>query len=118
MKANVLLTRAMPERHTGENIADRLKTATNEFNIENKVKIWVHDNARNMESAGNLCDKWGDLGCFGHTLQLCLKPARELPFVAKLTNRCRKLVGHFKHSTTLTATLEQRQKATGIPHTC
>ena len=114
MKTNVLLTRAMPERHTGENLASRLKDCVQEFHIEGKVETCVHDNARNMEAAGNMCDDWSDLGCFGHTLQLCLKPALELPKVAHVVSRSRKLVGHFKHSTTLTAEMKKRQGSMGV----
>ena len=66
-----------------------------------------------MESAGNLCEDWSDLGCFGHTLQLCLNPALELPNAAQVVSTCRKLVGHFKHSTTLTAEMG-RQKSMGV----
>ena len=62
MKTNVLMTRAMPERHTGENIANRLKDCVEEFRVEGKVETCVHDNARNMESAGNMCEEWSDLG--------------------------------------------------------
>lgn len=34
---NVLVTREMPERHTGENIAENLKKYTAEFNLNGKV---------------------------------------------------------------------------------
>jgi hypothetical protein len=63
---------------------------------------FVHDNARNMVSAGNKCPDWDDAGCFAHMLQLCIKPALELPSLSKLIFRARKLIGHFKHSTTVT----------------
>ncbi|KAH3774388.1 hypothetical protein DPMN_175770 [Dreissena polymorpha] len=52
----------------------------------------VHDNVRNMECAGDKCDEWGNLGCFGHTLQLCVKPALELASVSKTIARCRRLI--------------------------
>ena len=45
---------------------------------------------------------------------MCLKPALELPKVAQVVSRCRKLVGHFKHSTTLTAEMGRRQKSMGV----
>ena len=57
-----------------------------EFNLDGKVETCVHDNARNMESAGNMWEDCSDLGYFGHTLQLCLKPAFELPKVADVVN--------------------------------
>ena len=55
------------------------------------------------------------MGCFGHTLQLCLKPTMELTAVSKVVAKCKKLVGNFKHSTTLTAEMGVRQKAMAIP---
>lgn len=115
MQANVLMTRAMPERHTGENIAKKLKDCVEEFGLTGKIETCVHDNARNMECAGDKCEDWTDLGCFAHTLQLCIKPVLELPSVSKTVARCRKLVGHFKHSTTVTAEMRKRQKLLGEP---
>ena len=44
VKTNIPLTRSMPECHTGENIAERLKTTVKEFHLENKVITCVHDN--------------------------------------------------------------------------
>ena len=115
MKSNVLMTRAMPERHTGENLAIKLTNCVSEFGLDNKIGTCVHDNARNMECAGDKCTEWGDLGCFAHTLQLCIKPVLELPTVSKTVAKCRKLVGHFKHSTTLTAEMRKRQKMLSVP---
>ena len=75
--------------------------------------VSVHDNARNMECARSMCDEWSDLGCFGHTLQLCIKPVLDLPTVSKVVAKGRKLVRHFKHSTTVTAEMRKRQKLLG-----
>lgn len=68
-----------------------------------------------MTSAGNKCPDWSDHRCFTHTLQLCIKPALEIPTVAKLISRSRKLVGHFKHSTTVAAELRKRQQIFQLP---
>ncbi|CAC5397957.1 unnamed protein product [Mytilus coruscus] len=67
----------MPERHTGDNIANKLQSIVSEFELDGKIDTCVHDNARNMECAGNKCLEWGAFGCFGHTLQLCIKPTRK-----------------------------------------
>ncbi|XP_052267568.1 E3 SUMO-protein ligase ZBED1-like [Dreissena polymorpha] len=115
LKSNVLITRAMSERHTGENLAHRLKDCVTEFSLDSKVDTCMHDNARNNECAASLCEDWGDLGCFAHSLQLTLKPAMELPSVSTVVSGCRKLVGHFKHSTTLTLELGVRQKTMNVP---
>ena len=115
MQSNVLITREMPERHTGVNLAARLHACVSEYGLDNKIEACVHDNARNMECAGDLCPEWTDNGCFAHTLQLCIKPALDLPQVEKTVSKCRKLVGHFKHSTILTAEMKKRQKVLDLP---
>ena len=68
-----------------------------------------------MENGLSMCEDWDDLSCFCHTLQLCIKPSLELPSVSKLVSKCRKLVGHFKHSTTITAEMGKRQKMLNVP---
>ena len=72
MESKVLQTRERPERHTGMNISERLKAAAGEWNIANdRLAAVVRDNAANMVLAVDLVGEWDDLGCFGHTLQLC-----------------------------------------------
>lgn len=93
MKANVLCTREMPERHTGLNIAEKLQSNVSEFDIMTKIDTVIHDNARSMENAGSRCPESDDVGCFGNTLQFCVKPAIELCSVSKIVARGRKLVG-------------------------
>jgi hypothetical protein len=115
MNSNVLVIREMPERHTADNLADKLKSIVSEFHLCGKITDVVHDNARNMVSAGNKSQEWDDAGCFAHTLQLCIQPVLELPSVSKLISCARKLVGHFKHSTTFTAEMRKRQKLFELP---
>jgi hypothetical protein len=109
------MTRAMPERHTGENLAIRLKDCVDEFGLKGRVVACVHDNARNMDLAGRLCPDWQDLPCFAHTLQLCVKPVMDIPSVADVMSRARKIVGHFRHSTTMTAELRSRRVVMQLP---
>lgn len=47
----VLQTRAMPEWHTAENIANILTTAAEEWGVTGKVLACVHDNANNITLA-------------------------------------------------------------------
>ncbi|WAR26770.1 ZBED1-like protein, partial [Mya arenaria] len=98
LHSDVLMTRAMPERHTAENIA--------EFGLTGKVECCVHDNARNIQKAGTLCPEWGDHSCFAHTLQLCIKPVLELPSVSKPCNNDTALVASMK--TTLRDEMTER----------
>lgn len=46
--SRVLSTEEMPERHTGQNIAERLTKIADEWNIETmQISAIVHDNAAN-----------------------------------------------------------------------
>jgi hypothetical protein len=54
---------------------------------------------------------WDDLNCFGHTIQLCIKHCPDISAVSKLIARARKIVGHFKHSTTVMAKWENAKNS-------
>jgi hypothetical protein len=105
----------MPERHTGENISRRIAEIISEFHLTDKVVAIMHDNARNMDAAFCKSPQFTSLHCFGHTIQLCIKGALDIPNVSKLLSRARKLVGHFKHSTTIAAELRKRQEVLNLP---
>lgn len=62
LHSNVLVTREMPERHTGENLAENLKSTVSEFKLDGKISTTVHDNARNMICASEKCN-WDNLNC-------------------------------------------------------
>ena len=50
--SKVLLTHEMPERHTGEHIAARLRDAVTEWHIpDEQVSSVVHDNSANVRIA-------------------------------------------------------------------
>jgi hypothetical protein len=115
LQSNVLLAREIPERHTGEYLANKLKSAVAEFNLDGIVSTVVHDNARKMNSVGKKCPEWDDLNCFGHTIQLCIKHCPDISAVSRLIARARKIVGHFKHSTTVMAEMRTCQKLFELP---
>ena len=115
MGSAVLQTQEMPERHTGVHISEKLKEATSEWGIaDEKVVAVVHDNATNMVLAADLLEGWGDLSCFGHTLQLAVNTGLALNAIARLTAVCRKIVGHFKHSVVAMGALAERQRSLKI----
>jgi hypothetical protein len=60
IESNVLMTCEMQERHTGENLSNKMKHCESEFRLERKVGSSVHDNARNMQSASEKCKDWVD----------------------------------------------------------
>lgn len=108
VKAKVLCTCAMPERHTPVNIAQRLTDTINEWGL--MVFCVIHDNASSMTLAMSLGEDFNhDLGCTGHTLQLAIKAGLDLVEVAKTTDAARHVVSHFRHSAVATSALTQRQ---------
>lgn len=65
-----------------------------------------------MQCAGTMCEV-GQPGLF--RTYTPTMPAIELPAVSKAVTKCRKLVGHFKHSVTLIAEMGVHQKAMTVP---
>ena len=116
MDSKVLVTREMTERHTGIHIAESLTEIAKDWNLDGKVVAIVHDNASNMVLASELLEDWGDLPCFGHTLQLAVNAGLEISTISRLSGACKKLVTHFKHSVVATTALHERQKTMNVPH--
>ena len=72
MQNFVLETALFPERHTGVNIAEKLKEITERWGILQYVLTVSHDQAANMEAAMCiLADEynWNNLLCAAHRLQ-------------------------------------------------
>lgn len=105
----------MPEQHRGENIVQKIQDCVSEFGLRGKVQCCVHDNVRNMESSSDLYPQLLGLGCIAHTLLQCIKPSLEINQVSKIVGKRRKLVGHFKHSTTLTGEMRKLQTLLQVP---
>ncbi|KAJ8381066.1 hypothetical protein SKAU_G00018440 [Synaphobranchus kaupii] len=90
MKAKVLRTCPMPERHTAADIAQRLTDTIREWGPA--VFCVTHDNASSMNLAMTLREDFShDLGCTGHTLQLAIKAGLDLPEVAKAIDAARRV---------------------------
>jgi len=61
--------------------------------------------------------EWESVVCAAHRLQNAVKYAVEKKTMQKLLAKCRRLVGHFKHSALATNGLEEKQKALGFKPT-
>lgn len=72
------------DRHTAQNIADRLKLIASTWNIENKVTAIVSDNAANI-IAGIRQTGYRHLSCFAHSLNLIVQKA--LQHIEHITNK-------------------------------
>ena len=85
MKSRVLCTAGMPERHTGVNIAERLKKTTETFEV-GEVSAVVRDGAANMDACMATVTqdyKWKtkSIVCAGHTNQLVAKEGLKVEAV-------------------------------------
>lgn len=106
----VLSTRSFNVAHTAENITTVLCASTSLWNLDGKTVGFVTDNASNITNAVE--NSYYDLvRCHAHTLQLCIKDSlKQQPLIENLLTKCRKLVGHFKHSSTSRRKLTEIQK--------
>jgi hypothetical protein len=110
LQSKVLFTKEMSERHTGENIATCLKQACVHWEIpEEFIVALVHDNASNMTTAARELG-WESLPCVAHTLQLAVNKGLNISQISRQSAVCRKLVGHFKHSSLAMTALKEKQE--------
>lgn len=115
IRSAVLQTKAMPERHTAENIASVLSTATEHWGINGKVIACVHDNASNMVLANTEHTEWDSQPCFAHSLQLAINDGFKLQNINHVVASASRLVSHFHHSTAATQALKQKQQLQHLP---
>ena len=107
MRSGVLATRHMPEQHTGLNIATRIHDIVQEFKIpEEKVAGISRDNASNMDVAVATLG-YSDTCCFGHTLQLAINSALDLPDIKSCVSAGRNVCSHFNFSVKSTTELRK-----------
>lgn len=116
MKTPVLETIHLEERHTSEFLAKEIGKALGVWNICEKTVAIVHDNASNVANiAKKINEKYVDIPCAAHTLQLCIKAAMGTNtqtaqhIISRTINAASKLVGHFSHSALATSELMNKQ---------
>jgi hypothetical protein len=104
------------EKHSAENISDNLQLAMLEWEITDRVKVIVTDNARNIVNAVKDIHEVKHVPCMAHTLQLVLQDGLlEQTNIKDVVNTARKIVGHFSHSTTAMKLLQEAQETYNIP---
>ena len=97
--------------HTAVNLASELEAILNNWGVcVIDMSECTTDNASNIVSAMSVLE-WPHFRCFGHTLQLAVKEAIEIPQVTKAIACARRLVSHFHHSTKSSYVLQQKQAA-------
>ncbi|KAK1897841.1 Zinc finger BED domain containing protein 1 [Dissostichus eleginoides] len=103
------------ERHTAENLAEGLRSATESWGILEKVTACVHDNASNVTLANNEYLDWDSSPCYAHTLQLAINDGFKLKPIHHIVAGASRLVSHFHHSTVATQALCQKQVDQTLP---
>ena len=115
-KSAVLQVMPLEESHTGEYMAGKYLQMLAEWEIKHD---WVHLVLRN--NAANMAKAMRDasltsLGCLAHTLQLVVHDGvLSQRVVMDALAVCRKIVGHFKHSSTAYSCLNTIQQNLGLP---
>ena len=112
LKNFVLQTRAMPDSHTGVNIAGVIREAIVEWGLPGNPPL-VTDNAANMNVAAQHLQAL-HIGCFAHTLNLAAQKALKIDTVSRLLEKVRRIVGYFHRSTTAAALLKTKINQLGL----
>ena len=72
------------------------------------------DNAANIQKAVSDVLHWNCLGCFGHTINLCVKAGLKVPQITTAVARCSRLVTFFRKSSKASHILAEKQTVLGI----
>jgi hypothetical protein len=102
--------RHFPEKHTSANISTRIEGILDEFGLSSKIVTETSDAGANIKKAIQQSSKLEWVNCLAHLLNLVSKKVLEEPLVSKFIQKCRKLVGTFKHSNTMSYKLKEKMK--------
>ena len=92
-----LQNKALPDQHTTENLAEALQTSLQRWSLDpGLLSCATVDNAANIQKAVTDVLPWECLGCFGHTINLCVKAELKVPQIATAIARCSCLVKFFR----------------------
>ncbi|XP_051815909.1 E3 SUMO-protein ligase ZBED1-like [Acanthochromis polyacanthus] len=98
------------ERHYAEACAQHFEDIAQDWGIENKVTTLGTDSARNMVAAVRQLP-YEHLPCTAHAIQRSICVSLSDSGIDAVLAKCRKLVGHFKHSPSNTRELNAQQVA-------
>ena len=116
-KAAMLNASSIPGSHTGDAIRQKCESMLDGWGIQrNQLHCFVVDNAANMKKA-MVDGGYTYIGCFAHTLQLVIHDGvLTQRYVLDVLSKCRRIVGHFKHSQVAISRLKDIQSNLGLPH--
>jgi len=115
-KSAILHCEKFDGQHTGGRLAEAILTMMNKWKIDKqRVHLVLRDGATNIVKAMRDADL-PSVSCFAHTLQLALHDGILCqPSVAELITSARKIVGHFRHSSSATSRFHAIQEDLGMP---
>ncbi|XP_038149644.1 E3 SUMO-protein ligase ZBED1-like [Cyprinodon tularosa] len=110
LQSHALTVVKTEERHFADAVAEHFMQVAREWDIEQKVVSLTTDSARNMIAAARQLP-FEHMPCIAHSVHRAVTVSlTNSPFDSALA-KCRKVVGHFKHSPANQAQLEQQQVA-------
>lgn len=117
LKSRCLETVFMPQNHTSDNIAEALRSAFDEWSLdEKKLACITTDNGANIAAAVRKLS-WTWLNCFGHNLHLAVTNAMASvkDRTARAMGLCHTLVGAFSQSWLKRRDLARAQAELQVP---
>ncbi len=100
------------ERHFAETCAQQFSEVAEQWDVAGKVTTIGTDSARNMTAAARLLP-YEHMPCIAHSLQRSITSSLRDSGLENVLAKCRKLVGHFKHSPANAAELRGQQEESG-----
>jgi hypothetical protein len=107
LKSFVLDVLEVSESHTAEVCGRTLENVANEWEIAEKVMVIVTDRGRNIVKGIEQHTPFLNTNCLAHILQRGIAAGFKASGMDGLFVKCRKIVGHFKHSSLQTARLNE-----------
>jgi hypothetical protein len=107
-KSVILETNSYNANYTSANLAAELNRIITEWNLENKIRLAVSDNAAIIKKAIKEDLKWRYFDCLAHTINLIVQDA--LKSIEALIEKAKALVSHFKKSSNAKTKLDFYQK--------
>ncbi|XP_076876677.1 E3 SUMO-protein ligase ZBED1-like [Brachyhypopomus gauderio] len=120
LQSKCLETLFIPESHTGDNLAEALRSSLQEWSLdEGKLACITTDNGANIVAAVRKLG-WQWLNCFGHNLHLAVTNAlkSEKDRTARAIGLCRTLVTTFSQSWQKKRKLIKEQAELNLPQHC
>lgn len=101
---------------TGDNIADMLQQAVEEWSLPSKPHPpIVTDNASNKEKAGIMFQAEYHIKCYAHTLNLAAQKSLKVKQISHILSRMRKIVLFLHRSSVATAKLREQAYILKLP---